>query len=95
VPTNPDLANERRDFRETGDFRRAPAALARDDLVTVAPDRSHENRLHQPLFPDRSCELLKGAFVHLRTRLVAATLQLVDAQRGLPLGDRAPLPILV
>jgi len=28
---------ERRDFRETGDFRRAPAPLARDDLVAVAP----------------------------------------------------------
>src|SRR6266566_1161106 len=69
--------------------------LARDDLVAVVPDRPRENGLHQSLRPDRSCELLQRAVVHLRARLVATTLQLIDAQRGLTLGDRPPLPILV
>ena len=89
------VANERRDFRETGDFRSAPAPLARDDLVAVVPDRPHENGLHQALRPDRSRELLQRAVVHLRARLVAAALQLIDAQRGLPLGDRPRVPIPV
>src|SRR6266571_620478 len=89
------VADERRDLGETGDFRRAPAPLACDDLVAVVSDRPHENRLHQALRPDRSGELLQRAVVHLRARLVAAALQLIDAQRGLPLGDRPRLPILV
>src|SRR5882757_2586164 len=89
------VANERRDFLETGDFRRAPASLPCDDLVTVTPDRPHENGLHQSLLPDRCRELLKRVLVHLGARLVTAALQLIDAQRGLPLGDGPSLAILV
>src|SRR6267142_1779435 len=64
-------------------------------LVVAVRDRPHENGLHQSLFPDRSRELVKRVLVHLGARLVTAALQLIDAQRGLPLGDGSSLAILV
>jgi len=70
------------DLRKASDFCRAPAPLAGDDLVTVALERSHQDRLHQALFLDRGGELLERRIIHLGARLIAAALQLIDAQRS-------------
>ena len=60
----------------------AVAAFAGDDLVVPRTDRSHEDGLHHPLAADALGQLVQGAFVHARARLVLAGAQLVQWQLG-------------
>ncbi|MNM79664.1 hypothetical protein D3C81_916040 [compost metagenome] len=75
-----DLAHQRRNAFQAGQLAGAPAAFAGDDLVALAIDRAHHDRLHQPLAADRVGQLLECLRVHVAARLVLATLQQVQRQ---------------
>ena len=47
------VLHERRDLAQPCLLRRAPAALAGDDLEAAAIDGPHEDRLHHPLLANR------------------------------------------
>jgi len=64
--------HQHRHLAQPGHLRRAPAALAGDQFVLFATDRSHQQRLHQALCLDGRGKLLQGLLVHARARLVFA-----------------------
>ena len=63
------LANERRDALKSGKARRAHAALARDQLVSLKC-LCHENWLEHAVLPDARRELLEARVIDPVTRLV-------------------------
>ena len=76
-----DVAQHDRHLIESGHPGGPKAALARDDLVAIGPERAHDDRLHQSVLADRCSKLLKRAFIHARARLIAPGLKLVERQR--------------
>ena len=52
-------ADDHRHVMQIGELRRAPAALAGDDLIGVARRRPDHERLHQPALADRGRKLLE------------------------------------
>ena len=75
------IADQRRDLGEAGHLRRAPSALAGNDLVlAIASGDADQHRLHQALRLDRARELVERLGVHPRSRLVAPPFQRVDPQ---------------
>ena len=73
-----DLLDERRDRLEPGQPRRAPAALAGDDLVGIRPERADEDRLEDAVFADRRGQLLERLGLEDHPRLFRIRLDLVD-----------------
>ncbi len=55
-------------------LRRAPAALAGDELVAPVADTAYDDRLDDPLRADRVGQLLQGLGMHIDARLEAAAL---------------------
>jgi hypothetical protein len=92
-----DLAHHHRHVAQLGQLRRAPAAFAGDDLVTLAADRTHHDGLDHALGAQRVGQLLQAGLIHVAARLVLAGLQGLDRQRtqafaggrGFRLGRRA------
>ena len=79
------LANDGRDLGELGELGRPPAALTHDELVVLAAERAHDDRLQQPDLADAGGELLQ--------RLLVEVLPGLAAVRGDPgHGDHAQLP---
>ncbi len=86
-----DVAHDGRDRVQARELCGAPAALARDDLVTrlavaLRRQRPHDDRLDDALRFDRLGELRERVVAHVDARLVAAALEEVDghlAERGL------------
>ena len=77
---------ERRDRREAGEPRRAPAALAGDELVGVRAERPDEDRLEDAVLADRRGELVERLLVEGHARLLGVRLDAVD--RDDPDADR-------
>ena len=94
-----DGADDDRDPFESGQARRAGAALARDDFIARSAHGAHENRAQHALFPDRVGQLRKRRVVHMGSGLIlprheARKLDLFDAVRVLRtnqiLAERVP-----
>ena len=75
-----DFPHQHRDFGKPGHLRRAPASLAGDQFVAIAPYRAHQHRLHQALRLDRGGELGERLLVHAGARLVLARPDRADRQ---------------
>ena len=67
---------------QLGQLRRAPAPFARHDLVTVRPDRAHQDGRQHALFLHRGRKVGQRLFVEGLARLIAARLQKSDRQRA-------------
>jgi len=89
------LAHQHRHLLQSRDLRGTPAPLSGDDFVAAVVDRPYQDRLHQSLLAYGRGQFLERGVVHLRARLVAAALQLVDAQHGLMLGRRLAVGVPV
>ena len=63
---------------EAGLLRRAPAALAGDELVAVRPDRSDEDRLQDAVLADGGGQLVERLLVEGQARLLRVGLDVVD-----------------
>ena len=70
-------AHDDRHVVQIGELRRAPAALAGDDLIGVAGRRPDDQRLHQTTLADRGGKLLE-----LRLGEVAARVEPAGLERG-------------
>jgi hypothetical protein len=71
------------DFRQMGALRGAPAALAGDDLIALAPggfglDLVDDDRLNHAVGLNRARQLLEPGIVHGTARLIVIGLELVD-----------------
>ena len=73
-----ELLDERRDGREAGFLRRAPAALTGDELIPVLAERSDEDRLEDAMLADRGGKLMQGVDIEHGPRLVRIRLDVVD-----------------
>ena len=71
------VADDDRHLEEAGALRRAPAALAGDDLVAVLR-LAHDDRLDHAVRPDRAGQLVDPPVVHVRARLELVRPQQVD-----------------
>src|ERR1700722_10290387 len=69
-----ELANDDRDLVKLGELRRAPAALAGDDLVGAGVVRmaTHQDRLQYAFVADRLGESLQRGLVEVAARLEPA-----------------------
>ncbi len=87
-----DIDRHDRHLVQADDLRRAPAALAGDDLETVlrALDRTHHDRLDHPVLPDRVGEFAEFGIGKIPARI--ARIGLEEFNRHLALGAR---PILM
>src|SRR6266571_3955890 len=74
---------------------RTSAGISVSPAIFAARQRPHQDRLHHPLLFYRRGKLLQRGLVHLGARLIAATLQLLDTQRGLILGGNLAVGVLV
>ena len=84
------VADGDRHFHQARHLRRAETALAGDDFEAIAVDRPDQDRLDDPLRPDRVGQFGQRLGIHPRARLVAAGLQAVDWKlRGAPTTWRA------
>ena len=63
---------------ETGEPRRAPAALAGDQLVPVRSERADEDRLEDAVLADRRGQLVERRLVEGEPRLLGVRLDAVD-----------------
>ena len=80
-----DLFDEYGYFGQSCDARRAVAAFARDDFITLIANRAHDNRLHQALLFDGVRQFIERGLVHVAARLVFTRLQYVAREhRQLP-----------
>ena len=64
-----DLLDEGGDRREARGFRRAPAALAGDELELAVVERPDEDRLEDAVLADRRRQLVEAGLLHRETRL--------------------------
>ena len=100
------VADHGGDCAQAGNLGRPPAALARDDLITLRFARiplrqgAHQNGLHHALGFDRIGEFAERFQAHVDARLVLASLQQIERQsrqavarsgRGLPGRGRGAL----
>ena len=64
-----DLADDHRRLEQPRNLGGTPAALAGDDLVAVTSDPADQNRLNDPVRPDRLRQLFERPLLDLSSRL--------------------------
>jgi hypothetical protein len=88
------IADDRRDIREAGLLRGAPAPLAGDNFVALRlakvrlPDGPHDDRLNHALRLNRLRKLRQTFRAHIETRLILAPLQQIERQHREALAGR-------
>jgi hypothetical protein len=76
------VVDQRRDRRLAGELRRAPPALAGDELILALGERSDDDRLQDPAFPDRVGKRDERCLLEALARLIGIRTDLPD--RNLP-----------